>query len=70
MPWRHRVTSSSDSSLASADRTSASSPPEDCDLIDACLNRNKNLAVRHELIWGDYFLLETWSGLYDGLDTT
>lgn len=39
-------------------------------LIDGCLNRKKNLAVGHELIWGDYFLLETHLGLHGNLDTT
>jgi unsaturated chondroitin disaccharide hydrolase len=39
-------------------------------LIDGCYNRKKNVAVGHELIWGDYFLLESILGLHHGLDTT
>jgi unsaturated chondroitin disaccharide hydrolase len=27
-------------------------------LSDGCYNNNSNLATGHELIWGDYFLLE------------
>jgi unsaturated chondroitin disaccharide hydrolase len=39
-------------------------------LVGGCYNRKKNLAVGHELIWGDYFLLETSIGLRHDLDTT
>lgn len=38
-------------------------------LLDACYNRRLDLATRHELIWGDYFLLESavmLSGRLDG----
>ena len=28
-------------------------------LIEGCWQRKHNMATKHELIWGDYFLLET-----------
>ena len=39
-------------------------------LVDGCLNRTKDLAVGHELVWGDYFLLAAALGLRQGLATT
>lgn len=32
-------------------------------LIDGCYNQRLGIATRHELIWGDYYLLETLAGL-------
>ena len=39
-------------------------------LVDGCLNRTKDLAVGHELVWDDYFLLAAALGLRQGLATT
>ena len=39
-------------------------------LADGCYNQRIGLATSHELIWGDYFLLESLLGLAGTLDTT
>ncbi|MFI6927381.1 glycoside hydrolase family 88 protein [Nonomuraea spiralis] len=39
-------------------------------LVDGCYNRRKGLAVGHELIWGDYFLLEAALVLDGAIDTS
>lgn len=38
-------------------------------LIDSCYNRRLGLAIRSELIWGDYFLLESLMSLTGRLET-
>jgi unsaturated chondroitin disaccharide hydrolase len=38
-------------------------------LLDACYNHRLRLATHHELIWGDYFLLEAARALSGALDT-
>ncbi len=39
-------------------------------LLDGCYNRRLGVATRHELIWGDYFLMEALAGLTGLVDTS
>ncbi|MFD3939403.1 sugar ABC transporter permease [Streptomyces sp. NPDC058611] len=39
-------------------------------LLDGCYDAGKGLAVRHELVWGDFFLALGLAALVDGVDLT